>query len=140
MASGFRHFFCLVEDAFTLACYNYLIISAINDGAWRVVTRTTVDDDVNFVLVALVDFFGVGEIAAHFVFVIDDGGGHEGRTELFDEVGDDGLVGDADADGLFLALEDARHVVVGVEDESESARQVAFHHLEDVVADGGGVI
>ena len=48
------------------------------------------------------------------------------------------MVWNADADGLLLALEDARDVVVGLQDESERPRQVALHHLEYVVVDGPG--
>ena len=48
------------------------------------------------------------------------------------------MVGDADTHGLLLALEDAGDVVVGVQDESERAGQVSFHHLIDLVADGAG--
>ena len=98
----------------------------------------TVDDDIDQVLVTFVDLLGIGEIAAHLIFLIHQGGGHDGGAQLFHQVGDDGLVGDADAHGLLLALEDPRDVVVGIEDESEGAGEVAFHHLIDLVADGTG--
>ena len=61
---------------------------------------------------------------------------YDGRAELLHDVGDDRLVGDTDADGFLLALEDARDVVVGLQNESERSRQVALHHLKDIVVDG----
>ena len=63
------------------------------------------------------DLLGVGEVGVDLVFLVGQRGGHDGTPELPDDVGDDGLVGDADADGLLLALEDARDVVVGLQDE-----------------------
>ena len=84
------------------------------------------------------DFFWVGEVGVDFVLLVGQRCGHDGGTKLPDNVGDDGLVGDAYTDGLLPALEDARDVVVGFKDEGERPRKVALHHLEDVVVDGLG--
>ena len=117
---------------------NYLIVSAIYNGALFVLARATIDDDVHQVLVALINLLRVGEVGVDLILFISQGGGHDRRTELPHDVRDDGLVGDADTDGLLLALEDARDVVVGFQNEGEGPRQVALHHLEDVVVDGLG--
>ena len=117
---------------------NDFIISAIYHRAFFVLTRSAIDDDVYQVLVAVVDFLRVSEVGVDFVFLIGQRSGHDGRAELPDDVGDDGLVRNADADGLLLALEDAGNVVVGFKDEGERPGQVALHHLEDVVVDGFG--
>ena len=61
-------------------------------------------------------------------------------SPLSDDVGNDGLVGNADADGFLFALEDARDIVVGFKNKGERARQIAFHHFEDIVVDGFGEI
>ena len=84
------------------------------------------------------DFLWVGEVGVDVVLLVGQRSGHDGRAELPDDVGDDGLVGDTDADGLFLALEDARDVVVGLQNEGERPGQVALHHLEDIIVDGLG--
>ena len=103
-------------------------------------TDTTVDDDVHQVLVLLVDLLGIGEITAELVVFVHQGRGHDRGPQLLHQVRDDRLVRDADADGFLLALEDARNVVVGFQDEGEGTGQVAFHHLEHVVVDGLGEV
>jgi len=136
----FAQIFFLVQNAFALSDDNNLIVSAIHHGAGFVVARSAIDDNIDQVLVALVNLLGVGEVFADFVFFVEQRSGHNGRAKLPDDVGDDGLVGDADADGLFLALEDARNVVVGLQNEGERSGQVALHHLEDIVVDGLGEV
>ena len=132
------NFFSFVQQTFALTDDNNLIVSAIHYGAFFVFARTTVNDDVHQVLVTVVNLLRVGEVGVDFVFLIGQRGGHDGRTELPDDVSDDRLVGDTDADGFLLALEDAWDVVVGLQDEGERPRQVTFHHLEDIVVDGLG--
>ena len=127
--------FSFVQQTLALTNDNYLIVSAIHDGTLLVLARTTIDDDVHQILVTVVDFLRVGEEGVDFVFLIGQRSGHDRRAELPDDVGDDRLVGDADTNGFLLALEDARDVVVGLQDEGERPWQVALHHLEDVVVD-----
>jgi len=133
-------FFSFVQQTFTLTDDNNFIISTIHNSTRLIVARSAIDDDVHQVLVAVVDFLGVGEVFADFVLLVKQRSGHDGRAELPDDVGDDGLVRDTDADGFLFALEDARDVVVGLQNESEWARQVALHHLEDIVVDWLGEV
>ena len=117
---------------------NGFIISAIHNRAGFIVTSAAVDDDVHQVLVTVMDFLRIGEVGVDFVVLVGKRSGHDGRAEFPDDVGDDGLVGDAYADGFLLALENAWNVVVGLQNEGERAGQVAFHQLEHVVVDGFG--
>ena len=130
------NFFSFVQQSLALTNDNYIIISAIHNGTFFVLARTTIDDDVYQVLVTVVNLFRVGEVRVDFVFFVGQGGGHDRTPELLHDVRYDWLVGDADADGLLLALEDARDVVVGLQNESERPWQVAFHHLEHIVVVG----
>ena len=57
-------------------------------------------------------------------------------TQFLNNIGDYRLIRDTDTDSLFIALENARNIVVGFQDEGESAWQIALHHLEHLVADG----
>ena len=132
------NFFSFVQQSFALTNDNNLIVSAIHYGTLFVLARTAIDDDVHQVLVAVVDLLRVGEVGVDFVFLVSQRRGHDGTTKLPDDVGDDRLVGDADTDGLLLALEDARDVVVGLQNEGEGSRKIALHHLEDIVVDGLG--
>ena len=60
-------FFSFIQNALTLTDDNNLIVSAIYNGTLLVFTRTAVDDDVHQILVAVMNFFGVGEIGVDFV-------------------------------------------------------------------------
>lgn len=140
MTAFLGQFFLFVQITLALSDDNNLIISTVHNGAGLIVARAAVDDNVHQILIAFVDFLRVGEVFADFVFGVKQRSGHDGRAELPDDVGDDGLVGYADADGLLLALEDARDVVIGLQNEGERTGKVALHHLEHVVVDGLGEV
>ena len=129
------NFFLFVKPAFALTNNNNLIVSAIHYGTLFVLTSAAIDDDVHQVLITVVDFLRVSEVGVDFVFLVGQRSGHDGLAELPDDVGDDGLVRDTDADSFLFALENARDVVVGLKDEGERSGQVAFHHLEHIVVD-----
>ena len=131
-------FFSFVQQTFTLTDDNNFIISTIHNSTRLIVARSAIDDDVHQVLVAVVNLLWVGEVGVDLVFLVGQRSGHDGTPELLDDVRDDGLVRDADANGLLFALEDARDVVVGLQNEGERPGHVTLHHLKDIVVDGLG--
>ena len=66
----FNQIFLFVQKSFPLTDDNDFIISAIHNGAGLVVACAPIDDDVHQVLVAVVDFLGIGEVFADFVLRI----------------------------------------------------------------------
>ena len=62
-----------------------------------------------------------------------DGSGHDGIAQQFDNPDGDVVVGNTDANGLFLALEEVGNRVGGVQYEGEWAWQCTPHHLESMI-------